>query len=217
MPVQLNPFIDYTLLSQIAGAPDIERLCLEARQHGFWAVCINPVWVSLAAELLDDTSVKVCSVVGFPLGANCTEIKVAEAARAAQDGAHEIDLVANIGWLVAGNTPRVTEEIAMVRAGLPTDVLLKVIIEASQLHDHHLKKACRAVIAGGAEFVKSGTGFFGDVTVDQVISMVTAVNGQIRVKAAGGIRSSEQARSLLAAGAARLGISRLLTDSGQYR
>lgn len=156
-------------------------------------------------------------MVGFPLGANCTEIKVAEAVRAAQDGAHEIDLVANIGWLISGETLRVTEEIAMVRTGLPTDVLLKVIIEASQLHDHQLENACQAVIEGGAEFVKSGTGFFGDVTVDQVVSMVAAVDGQIRVKAAGGIRSSEQARSLLAAGAARLGTSRLLTDSDQFR
>jgi deoxyribose-phosphate aldolase len=208
----LSQFIDYTLLDQAAAASDIERLCHVALRQRFHAVCVNPVWVTPAADLLAGSTVKICSVAGFPLGANRTGIKLAEALLSAREGAGEIDMVANIGRLVSGDISKVEQEIREVRRALPDEVILKVIIEAARLTEEQIAAACRAVIPGGAEFVKSGTGYFGGVTVEQVHAMVRAVSGQIKVKAAGGIRSRAFALELIAAGAMRIGASRCLTD-----
>lgn len=198
---------DHTALAPDATRDDIARLCSEARRLGVFGVCVNPFWVSTASSLLDDSPRAVVSVVGFPLGANRTDVKIHEASRAVADGAREIDLVANIGLLVAGDFVAVEQEIAAVRQSLPKDIVLKVIIEAGKLERQSRIDACRAVIAAGAEFVKTGTGFFGPVTVDQIETLNTIAHGQIRIKAAGGIRSLEQCRALLRAGATRLGSS----------
>jgi len=207
----MNRCIDHTNLSQTATETEIRRLCEEARQHEFFAVCINPIWVARAAELLADATVRICSVAGFPLGSNKTESKVNEAILAVDDGAHEIDMVANIGWLVADQFEKAEQEIRKMRHNLPDDILLKVIIECNQLSGSQQASACRAVIDAGAEFVKTGTGFFGAVSVEQVATLVRVADDQVRVKAAGGIRAPEQARALLAAGATRLGSSNSLS------
>lgn len=204
----MHRYIDHTLLSQTADQQAIERLCREARNHDFFAVCVNPVWVGTVSDQLADNSVRICCVAGFPLGANKTEIKVDEAVAAVDDGADEIDVVANIAWLKSNQFGKAEREIRKVRRNLPDDVLLKVIIEVNQLSALQLEAACEMVVESGAEFVKSGTGFFGDVTVAQIESLVRVAAGRIRVKAAGGIRTRAEAELLLKAGAARLGCSR---------
>lgn len=204
----MHRVIDHTLLTPTAAEPAIRQLCDEARRYEFFAVCVNPTWVALASELLIDSPVRICSVAGFPLGATKTEVKVTEAITAVDDGADEIDVVANIGWLCSDRFEEAEREIRKIRRNLPDDILLKVIVEANQLSETQLVHACEAVVEGGAEFVKSGTGFFGPVTEAQIRTMVRAVAQRIRVKAAGGIRTHEQAHSLLRAGAARLGCSR---------
>ena len=206
-PAELNRLIDHSLLSQTADESAVRALCIEARKFRFHAVCVNPVWVSFAREEMAGSDVQVCSVTGFPLGANKTEIKVSEAMLAVEHGATEIDMVANIGWCLSGQWAQAESEIRKLRRNLPDSVLLKVIIEAGRLSDDQIQWACQAVIEAGAEYVKSGTGYFGPVTVPQIERIVRAVSKRIKVKAAGGIRTPEFAHQLIAAGAARLGSS----------
>ena len=203
----LNRRFDHTSLKSDLDAAGIEHLCEEARQYSFYSVCINPVWVSLATRLLKDSDVRITTVCGFPLGANRTDIKAAEAAKGIADGAHEIDMVANIAWLKTGDISRAAEEIRVVRGAMPGEAVLKVIIECALLTPDRQREAVKAVIDGGAEFVKTGTGFCDPVTVKQVRTLHEAAAGQIMVKAAGGIRTLAQCRKLLAAGADRLGCS----------
>jgi deoxyribose-phosphate aldolase len=199
--------IDHTALTSSVTETDIIPLCREAAEYDFFAVVVNPVWVKPAVRQLSGSRTIVCSVAGFPLGANRVELKMKEAALAAADGAFEIDMVANIGWLLSDRFAAVEDEIRQVRDILPVEVALKVIIEACNLSQAQQVSATRAVINGGAQFVKTGTGFGDGATVDQVRNLCSAAKGQIQVKAAGGIRTLEQCRQLIEAGATRLGSS----------
>jgi deoxyribose-phosphate aldolase len=201
--------IDHTLLRPEATRSDVLRLCMEARQFGFAAVCVNPYWVPLAAAALRGTTVKVCTVAGFPLGASMTEIKRAEAEAAIRAGASEVDMVINIGALRSADYDTVKIDIQSVvevchRAG----ALVKVILETALL-DHRQKViACVLAKLAGADFVKTSTGFGpGGATVEDVALMRQVVGPEMGVKAAGGIRTPEQLRRLVAAGATRIGAS----------
>jgi len=204
---ELNAVFDHAALGPEVTESDIALLCWEARKYHFCAVAVNPVWVAMAREELHSSDVRLVAAVGFPLGASRTDIKIIEATRAVSDGAGEIDMVANIGWIASGRYDLVTEEISRVRKSLPFNVVLKVIIEAGKLTEEQQVKATRCVAAGGAQFVKTSTGFFGSVTVEQVARLAQAAQGKIGVKAAGGIRTLAQCRELLRAGAGRLGSS----------
>ena len=203
----LNLRFDHAALKSEVNEKAILKLCNEAMDHNFYSVAVNPVWTKIAADALQGSSVKVLSVSGFPLGAARTDIKVIEAVKGVSDGATEIDMVANIGWAVSGMWKEVEEEIRIVRENLPHNVLLKVIIEAGKLTIDQQTKATKCVINAGAQFVKTSTGFFGGATALQVSTLVSAANGNIEVKASGGIRSLSQCRELLEAGASRLGSS----------
>ncbi|MGO0122522.1 deoxyribose-phosphate aldolase [Desulfothermobacter acidiphilus] len=203
--------IDHTLLRPEAGEKDIKRLCAEALQYGFFAVCVNPTYVSLAVEELKGSSVRVCTVVGFPLGANCTVTKVVEAQQAAKDGAEEFDLVINVGALRDRRLDYLREELRAVRAAVadccPHGVL-KVILETALLTREEKLLGCELVLEAGAHFVKTSTGFgSGGATIDDVKLLRQAVGGRAGVKAAGGIRTLEDFLSMLEAGADRIGTS----------
>ncbi len=203
----LHRRFDHAALKPEVTENDIISLCREAAEHQFFSVAVNPVWTKIAAAELSGSIVKVLSVSGFPLGAARTDIKVAEAVKGVNDGAAEIDMVANIGWIVSGEFAGVRSEIENVRTNLPYNVVLKVIIEAGKLTSKQQAEATKCVIDGGAQFVKTSTGFFGGATVEQVATLVEAAAGQIEVKASGGIRTLSQCRALLEAGATRLGSS----------
>jgi len=203
----LNLRFDHAALRPEVDETAIRKLCAEAREYEFYSVAVNPVWVKAARDALRETGVKILSVSGFPLGASRTDVKVIEAAKGVSDGAHEIDMVANIGWLAANRFYQAEKEITEVRKALPHNVILKVIIEAGCLNKAQQIEAIKVVINGGAQFVKTCTGFFGGATVEQVRTLHDAAGGQIEVKASGGIRSLEKCRQLLEAGATRLGSS----------
>jgi deoxyribose-phosphate aldolase len=205
----LAGFIDHTNLKPDATPADIEQLCREALEHGFAAVCVNPVNVRTAARLLRGSKVTVCSVVGFPLGATPTEAKVHETRRALRDGAREIDMVIDVGALKAGHDDRVRKDIrALVEACNETGAHLKVIIEAALLTDEEKVRACRLSMEAGAHFVKTSTGFGpGGATVHDVDLMRRTVGAGTGVKAAGGIRTLQDLTKMLAAGATRIGAS----------
>ncbi len=203
----LNQRFDHATLHSEVDDKAIEIICQEAIEHKFFSIAINPVWTKKAAELTQGTDVKILSVSGFPLGASRTDIKVVEAVKGVNDGAHEIDMVANIGWLASDQFSKAEEEIKIIRENLPYNVILKVIIEAGKLSEAQQIEASKCVVNGGAQFVKTCTGFFGGATVDQVATLYKAVENQIEVKASGGIRTLEQCHALLEAGATRLGSS----------
>ncbi len=203
----LNRRFDHAALKSDADEKTVLKLCAEAIKYNFFAVALNPAWVRIALEKLAGTNTKVVSTAGFPLGANRTDIKAAEAAKAVSDGASEIDMVANIGWIKSGDFRAVEKEIADVRKSIPFNVVLKVIIEASLLTAPEQINSTQAVISGGAQFVKTGTGFSGDVSLEQVKTLFKAAAGQIEVKASGGIRKLSQCQELIKAGATRLGSS----------
>ena len=201
--------IDHTLLKPEAAAADIRKLCQEARQYGFASVCVNPYWVPLAAAELAGSPVKVCTVVGFPLGASTTAIKVAEAEATARGGAQEIDMVLNIGELRGGNHDAVRLDIqAVANAAHTVGAILKVILETALLDDSQKIAACTLAKEAGAEFVKTSTGFSTHgATVHDVALMRQAVGPQMGVKASGGIRTLEDLEQMIAAGATRIGTS----------
>lgn len=209
IPSDLALFIDHTLLGPGTTAEDIDRLCEEARRYGFAAVCMNPVWVSRAREALRGSKVRIASVVGFPLGANATEIKVMEARRALRDGAREIDMVINIGRLREGDYDFVQRDIArVVDACREVGALCKVILETAVLTDEQKVVACRLAKAAKADFVKTSTGFGpGGATVYDVALMRETVGPAMGVKASGGISSTDAAEQMIAAGATRIGAS----------
>jgi deoxyribose-phosphate aldolase len=209
VPRDLARYIDHTLLKPDATAADIDRLCAEAREHRFAAVCINPVWVRRAADALRGTDVAVASVVGFPFGATTPEIKAMETRRAIRDGAREIDMVINIGALKSGLTDLVGDDIARVSdACREAGAINKVIIEAALLTDEEKVIACRLAQQARADFVKTSTGYAsGGATVFDVALMREAVGPKMGVKAAGGIRSAEDVEEMIAAGATRIGAS----------
>jgi deoxyribose-phosphate aldolase len=201
--------IDHTLLKADATAADIRKICCEARKYGFASVCVNPYWVPLAAAELSGSPVKVCTVVGFPLGATATEGKVAETENAIRHGATEIDMVINVGELKGGNYDAVRQDIeAVARAAHKGGAILKVILETALLDDNQKVVASTLSKVAGAEFVKTSTGFStGGATVHDVALMRQVVGEEMGVKASGGIRTLEDLRNMTAAGATRIGAS----------
>ena len=205
--MNLAKVIDHTLLKPTATRADIEKLCQEAKEHGFFSVCINPCWVSAVRDLLKGSGVKTCTVIGFPLGANTTEAKVFEAKNALENGADELDMVINIGALKGKDYQTVSQDIRQIRA-LGNDFVLKVIIETSELTDEEKVKACQLAAEAGADFVKTSTGFSsGGATAHDVALMKKSIPANMQVKASGGVRTRENAQAMLAAGATRLGAS----------
>jgi deoxyribose-phosphate aldolase len=210
IPHDLARYIDHTVLKPDATEEQIRRLCAEALEFGFRSVCLNPTWVALAAELLRRSDVLVCTVVGFPLGANEPEIKAAEARRAIRRGAREIDMVLNVGALKSGDDALVLRDIrAVVEACRDGSAVSKVILETALLTDDEKRRACELARSARAHFVKTSTGFStGGATVADVALMAETVRGAgMEVKASGGIRSYSDAKALIEAGATRLGAS----------
>jgi len=205
----LAGMIDHTLLKPDATADKIAQLCFEAKKYHFASVCVNPTNVKLCADLLRGSDVKVCTVIGFPLGATTTEVKVAETKNALDNGATEIDMVMNIGALKAGDTELVAHDIhEVVQATHAANAILKVIIETALLTDEEKTVACLLAKEAGADYVKTSTGFSsGGATVHDVALMRKAVGPNLGVKAAGGIHSHEEAEQMIAAGATRIGAS----------
>jgi len=201
--------IDHTLLKPEATPDDIKKLCSEAREHSFASVCINPCYVSLCKELLRGTKVKVCTVIGFPLGSTTTEVKQFETDQAINNGADEVDMVINIGQLKQGNYDYVERDVKqVVGTAKRKNALSKVIIETALLTDEEKVKASLICKKAGANFVKTSTGFSkGGATVGDVALMKYVVGSRIGVKAAGGIRSKEDAEAMIASGADRIGAS----------
>ena len=205
----LASMIDHTLLKPDASRQEIEKLCKEAIQFGFATVCINPSYVKLCAKLLHDASVKVCTVIGFPLGATTSATKVFETDQVIKEGAQEIDMVINIGMLKSGEYDYVEEDIlAVVKTAHRNGVLTKMIIETGLLTDEEKVKACSLAKHAGADFVKTSTGFAkSGATIEDVALMRKVVGLKVGVKASGGVRSQEQALALIASGANRIGTS----------
>lgn len=208
-PGTVASMIDHTLLKPDATRADIEKLCQEAAEHKFATVCVNPTWVALAASRLRGSGVRVCSVVGFPLGATTPDVKHYETRRAIFDGAAEIDMVINVGALKSGDLRLVERDMeAVVQPSRDCGVVSKVIIEAAYLTDDEKITACTLAKAAGADFVKTSTGFGpGGATVADVALMRRVVGAEMGVKAAGGVRDYEGLRALVAAGASRVGAS----------
>ncbi len=204
----LAGMIDHTILKPQASRDEIVTLCDEARRHAFASVCVNPTYVSLCAQLLRLTNVKVCTVVGFPLGANRSDVKAFETERAIADGAQEIDMVANIGALKSRDHDLVSADIRAVVEACRSIAVSKVIIEAALLTDEEKVVACQMAKAAGADFVKTSTGFGpGGATGHDVRLMRATVGEEMGVKAAGGIRDFETAKEMIEAGASRIGAS----------
>jgi deoxyribose-phosphate aldolase len=201
--------IDHTLLRPEATRDDIVTLCREARQYQFATVCVNPYWVPLAVAELDRSHVKVCTVAGFPLGASVAEIKVAEAAAALRSGAREIDMVINVGALRSGDYDRVRQDIrAVVEVCHGAGAIVKTILENCYLDDHQKAVACAIAKMAGADFVKTSTGFASAGATEHDVALMRKVVGpDTGVKAAGGIRTMEDVRRMVAAGATRIGAS----------
>ena len=208
VPDDLAPLVDHTLLAPAATDADVRALCEEAAELGVAAVCVSPSRLPLAPDLLPPT-MAVAAVVGFPSGAHVPAAKAREAELAVAAGASELDVVIDLGAAVAAEWHRVEAEVAAVRAAAPRPTVVKVIIEAAALGDEAIADACRAAEAGGADMVKTSTGFHpaGGATVEVVRLMLATVGDRLGVKAAGGIRDAATARAMVAAGASRLGCS----------
>lgn len=217
---ELAQYMDHTLLKPEATQTQIESVIEEARQYNTASLCINPYWVKLAAQQLAQSPVKVCTVIGFPLGANATATKVFETQTAIQDGAQEIDMVINIGALKQQQNLAVSDDImAVAKVVHENDALLKVIIETALLTDEEKRRACQLAVAAGADFVKTSTGFSNaGATVADVKLMRQTVGPKIGVKASGGIHSVQETYDMIEAGATRLGVSAsvaILTENNQ--
>ncbi|MGT2926271.1 deoxyribose-phosphate aldolase [Streptococcus cuniculipharyngis] len=205
--MQINKYIDHTLLKQDSSREQIDQLLAEAKAYDFASVCVNPTWVAHCAQVLSDSDVKVCTVVGFPLGATLPSVKAFETVQSIEAGADEIDMVINIGALKSGNDDLVEEDIrAVVEAS--GDKLVKVIIETCLLTEEEKVRACQLAVKAGADFVKTSTGFSTNgATVADVTLMRETVGPDVGVKAAGGARSLEDAQAFIQAGATRIGTS----------
>jgi deoxyribose-phosphate aldolase len=200
--------IDHTLLKPDTKKEEIIKLCEEAKQYGFASVCINPTWVETAAKILKNTDVKVCTVIGFPLGANIPETKEFEAIKAIENGANEVDTVINIGALKDKNDELVERDIRLVVESAKGKALVKVIIEACLLTREEKVRACEIAVNAGADYVKTSTGFstYG-ATVEDVELMRRTVGSTVGVKASGGVRDLNDLKAMLEAGATRIGSS----------
>ena len=205
--MSIAKYIDHTLLKADATEEEIEKLCREADENHFASVCVNSCWVKKASELLRSSSAKVCTVVGFPLGAMETASKAFEAKKAVENGADEIDMVINVGYLRSGMTDAVLEDIKEVRKAT-VGKILKVIIETCLLTDDEKNIACQLSVEAGADFVKTSTGFStSGAKAKDVALMRQTVGSDMGVKASGGIHTAQEAQSMLDAGATRLGVS----------
>jgi deoxyribose-phosphate aldolase len=201
-------YIDHTLLKADTKKEEILELCAEARKYSFASVCVNPTWVKTASEVLEGSPVKVCTVIGFPLGASTSEVKAFETENAIQNGAHEIDMVLNIGALRGGDDETVKNDIAAVVKAAEGKAIVKVIIETSLLTDSEKRTACELSVVAGANFVKTSTGFStGGATEEDVKLMRAVVGPEMGVKASGGVRSFEDMQKMISAGATRIGAS----------
>jgi deoxyribose-phosphate aldolase len=208
-PAGVSALIDHTLLKPDATRQEIEKLCREAAEYKFATVCVNPTWVAACSKLLRGTSVGVCTVVGFPLGATTADVKNYEARRAIADGAREVDMVINIGALKSGDVRTVEHDIeAVTEPCRAAGLISKVIIETAYLTDDEKVTACTLAKAAGADFVKTSTGFASSgATVADVALMRRVVGEDMGVKAAGGVRDLEGLKAMVAAGASRVGAS----------
>ena len=207
---ELAGLIDHTILKPYSSEHDIERICQEAIEYGFWSVCVNPSYVSLASHFAKNTKVKVCSVLGFPFGANTLEVKIHEAKKAIQDGANEIDMVINLGALRSGKYEIVKNEIEKVveQGKSQSNTIIKVIIETGLLNEKDKILACELVKKSGADFVKTSTGFNAPgATISDVKLLRKIVGPDFGVKASGGIKTLHDALRLIDAGANRIGTS----------
>ena len=198
--------IDHTLLTPEATAADIVAFCAEADELAVGAVCVSPNWVSLAHH---STRTPVASVVGFPSGSHLSVTKASEAARAVSDGASEIDMVANLGWIAGGDWSKVENEVAEVRKAIGAHIVLKVILETGLWSSEQIAAACKHSVSGGADYVKTSTGFHkvGGASLEAVQTMRNVVGADIGVKASGGIRTTADALAMIEAGASRIGAS----------
>jgi len=220
LKIEFSKYFDHTLLKSDSTEAQIRTLCQEAIQYQFASVCVNSFYIPLCTRLLKDSSVKVCTVVGFPLGANLTVVKAIETRKVIQEGAQEVDMVINIGALKDKNEEKVYLDIfEVVKECRLKNVLCKVILETSLLSDEEKKLGCRLAKDAGAHFVKTSTGFGpGGATVEDVKLMKAAVRGsKMGVKASGGIRSLSQVRELIEAGATRLGTSATVRIMQEYQ
>ncbi len=208
-PREIARMIDHTLLKPDATRAQIEALCAEAREHGFATVCVNPAWVRTCSELLPGFDTRVCTVVGFPLGATTPEVKAFEASRTIADGACEVDMVMNLGALKSGDYRLVERDVAaVVDAGRRGGAIVKVILENALLSDDEKVRACVICKAAGADFVKTSTGFGpGGATVADIALMRQVVGPDMGVKAAGGVKDLKSAQAMIEAGADRIGAS----------
>ena len=205
--MNLNKMIDHTLLKPDATTSMIEKLCEEAREYDFASVCVNPCFVSLAAKLLTGSDVKVCTVIGFPLGATLSNVKAFEASEAIKAGATEIDMVLNISWAKEHKYDEIAKEVAMVKKACG-NILLKVILETCLLSDDEIIECSKACVKGNADYVKTSTGFSkGGATTHAVKLMRDTVGPDIGVKASGGVHNKEEALAMVNAGASRIGAS----------
>lgn len=210
----LAGMVDHTLLKADALSTDIQRLCREAQEYGFASVCINPIFVPVAVKALEGTSVPVCTVIGFPLGASALAVKVAETKDALAAGAKEIDMVISVAGLKERGAASVEEEVRALRD--LGDYCLKVILETCLLSKEEIKAACEGAVAGGADFVKTSTGFgSGGATVEDIALMRATVGPEVGVKASGGIRTAEVMQAMVDAGANRLGIGAAMAIFGK--
>ncbi|MBU8912890.1 MAG: deoxyribose-phosphate aldolase [Spirochaetales bacterium] len=208
IPSDLAKFIDHTLLKPEATTEQIDKICSEAKEHKFYSVCVNTSWVARCARKLQGTGVKVCAVVGFPLGAMSGRAKNFETRHAIEDGAREIDMVINVGALKSRDFKAVEEDIKWVKRACTRNVILKVIIETALLADEEKVLVCQIAKNAGADFVKTSTGFsHHGATVKDVRLMRRTVGPRLGVKAAGGVRSFDDAVDMIRAGATRLGTS----------
>lgn len=213
--MKLNKTIDHTILNADATKEAVIKVIDEAKKYEFASVCLEPCWVSLAAERLKDSPVKVCTVIGFPLGANTKTVKAFEAKEAVDNGADEVDMVLNIGALKSGDEAMVLEDMKAVREAAK-DAVVKVILETCLLIDEEKKKACALAKEAGLDFVKTSTGFStAGATVEDVKLMREAVGDRMGVKASGGIRDTKTAEAMIAAGASRIGASKSIAIIGE--
>lgn len=203
----LAKYIDHTLLKQDAKLEDIKKLCAEADEYSFCSVCVNSAYVKNAKDFLKNKDVKVCSVVGFPLGAMTTPAKAYEAKCAIEDGASEIDMVINVGWVKSENFNLVEEDIKALRTTCK-DIVLKVILETALLNEEEIKKVCEISKKLKVDFVKTSTGFSSrGASLEDLKIMKSVVKDEVQIKASGGIRTTQKAKEMIEAGATRLGTS----------
>lgn len=214
--MKMNKMIDHTLLAADARKGDIQKLCQEAKDYHFMSVCIQPTWLKTAKEMLRDSDVKLCTVIGFPLGANISAVKAFEAQKAVEEGADEVDMVINIGAAKDGNWQLVEDDIREVVKVVGDDITVKVILETCLLSDEEKVKASQAAKAAGADFVKTSTGFStGGATVEDIRLMRTAVGPEMGIKASGGVGDYKTALAMIEAGATRIGASKGITIVSQ--